>query len=468
MRSEGSGRRRPLRLAAALEPWLRDRELIGAPQAASWAQWSCATRGSATRPVRLAFVDSDVCGHDPRAHAELRHRPFSRPTPPAPSGQGSTGHGLMCTALAAGERFGVAGGSSDIELTLLRLPSAPQVALAGLRSVRDADVVSISQRIDVDCLGLLRELGDRGRGGLGAVLLLSAGNDALSTVGAGDRSSPCLLVGASTIPAFGAGETLAPYSNGGADIDICAPSGHGAGQDHAKGVLAAAQAGDGFLGEAQVVTEVLSPVTSHQELRVQSSEGFHLGGRVLVRTHRSTCHSAMIVGLGRQQLTLAELDLERIPAPKSVTICSRAVAKLAGAAAPGNRAITLDREISAPVGTWLLLVGHDGARECRTLEGSDGRRVALDRPLEQGFRRHAVVAVDRGEFRVAEGTSTSTALIAGVVGLMLSVNPELSPRDIRRLLRETAHWIPGGRSGEPDSYPRVDAFAAVRAAETLT
>ncbi|HET8625171.1 MAG TPA: S8 family serine peptidase [Gemmatimonadales bacterium] len=68
------------------------------------------------------------------------------------------------------------------------------------------------------------------------------------------------------------------------------------------------------------------------------------------------------------------------------------------------------------------------------------------------------------------GTSSATPLVAGVIGLMISANPQLTLADIRRILRNTAEKI-GDRSlydanGHSDEfgYGRVNALAAVEQA----
>jgi subtilisin family serine protease len=71
------------------------------------------------------------------------------------------------------------------------------------------------------------------------------------------------------------------------------------------------------------------------------------------------------------------------------------------------------------------------------------------------------------------GTSSSTPLVAGVIGLMLSANPDLTPNQLRHCLENTAVKI--GPSSSYDSnghsndfgYGKVDAGAAVRAAKNL-
>lgn len=67
------------------------------------------------------------------------------------------------------------------------------------------------------------------------------------------------------------------------------------------------------------------------------------------------------------------------------------------------------------------------------------------------------------------GTSAATPLAAGIAGLMLSVNPSLTPADIRRILRETADKIDSGNAGYDTNgwsnqygFGRVNAAAAVQ------
>ncbi|MFO0591695.1 MAG: S8 family serine peptidase [Polyangiaceae bacterium] len=67
------------------------------------------------------------------------------------------------------------------------------------------------------------------------------------------------------------------------------------------------------------------------------------------------------------------------------------------------------------------------------------------------------------------GTSASTPLVAGVVALMLSVNPSLSPGEVRQILRDTAVKIDPENAKYDENgwspvygYGRVHAGAAVR------
>ncbi len=66
-------------------------------------------------------------------------------------------------------------------------------------------------------------------------------------------------------------------------------------------------------------------------------------------------------------------------------------------------------------------------------------------------------------YTMISGTSMATPHVAGIVGLMLEANPELSPLDIKRLLQETATNMPGLEKWEVGGG-YVNAKAAVAAA----
>ncbi len=78
---------------------------------------------------------------------------------------------------------------------------------------------------------------------------------------------------------------------------------------------------------------------------------------------------------------------------------------------------------------------------------------------------HAYRAVFTTSFATGNGTSFSGPLVAAVAAQILQVNPELSPIDVRDILRMTAH-----QSTAPDNslgWGIVNADAAVRMAESL-
>jgi len=63
------------------------------------------------------------------------------------------------------------------------------------------------------------------------------------------------------------------------------------------------------------------------------------------------------------------------------------------------------------------------------------------------------------------GTSSATPKVAGIVALMLSANPDLRPRDVKRILRETANDIDVAGYDDKTGAGRVNAYEAVKRAQ---
>ena len=68
----------------------------------------------------------------------------------------------------------------------------------------------------------------------------------------------------------------------------------------------------------------------------------------------------------------------------------------------------------------------------------------------------------RDEMSTLAGTSQATAHAAAVACLVLEVQPDLSPVEVRELLKRTGVTVEDTRTGM--SFPRIDAFEAVQAA----
>ena len=70
------------------------------------------------------------------------------------------------------------------------------------------------------------------------------------------------------------------------------------------------------------------------------------------------------------------------------------------------------------------------------------------------------------------GTSSATPLVAGIIGLMLSANPDLTADEVRTMLRDSARQVGSGYDGSGHSpeygYGLVDAYEAVRHAQAAT
>jgi subtilisin family serine protease len=70
-----------------------------------------------------------------------------------------------------------------------------------------------------------------------------------------------------------------------------------------------------------------------------------------------------------------------------------------------------------------------------------------------------------GKYRGINGTSFSAPIVTGVVALMLSVNPNLTPLQVRTILEGTADDISGVGFTYKTGYGRVNAYKAVLAAK---
>ena len=65
------------------------------------------------------------------------------------------------------------------------------------------------------------------------------------------------------------------------------------------------------------------------------------------------------------------------------------------------------------------------------------------------------------------GTSSSTPKVAGIVALMLSANPNLTPAQIKQILRSTADDIDAQGVDDKTGAGRVNAYEAVRVAQQM-
>lgn len=74
------------------------------------------------------------------------------------------------------------------------------------------------------------------------------------------------------------------------------------------------------------------------------------------------------------------------------------------------------------------------------------------------------LAVDGG-YRVGSGTSISAPLVTATVARIRAINPQLGPRQIQHLLKQSSSPLPfGGPDGEPVPFGVLDFDAALRAA----
>jgi subtilisin family serine protease len=92
-----------------------------------------------------------------------------------------------------------------------------------------------------------------------------------------------------------------------------------------------------------------------------------------------------------------------------------------------------------------------------------------DRQGAAGYNADAAVTgVDANYTHSFSGTSSSTPKVAGVVALMLSKNPSLTPAQVKNILRSTAKDIDATGVDDKTGAGRVDALAAVHASQSNT
>lgn len=111
---------------------------------------------------------------------------------------------------------------------------------------------------------------------------------------------------------------------------------------------------------------------------------------------------------------------------------------------------------------WVCAPSNGGNKAVFTADrrGSDGYNPSRGGPAD-----------DQDYFDRFGGTSSATPLVAGIAGLMLSANPNLTVQDVREILKDTADQI--GSSIDYDAqghsdwfgYGRVNALRAVQEAQ---
>ena len=110
--------------------------------------------------------------------------------------------------------------------------------------------------------------------------------------------------------------------------------------------------------------------------------------------------------------------------------------------------------------------------------GENGANILLCAPTETASAGATTTTIQSGYSSQFDGTSSSSPMVSGVVALMLSVNPNLTARDVPLILAETARknnptdaaWIGTGaaRFNHKFGYGTVDAAAAVARAQNWT
>jgi|GEM_PF-1673147 len=116
----------------------------------------------------------------------------------------------------------------------------------------------------------------------------------------------------------------------------------------------------------------------------------------------------------------------------------------------------------------VLAIGATTQTDSRASFSSHGPNIFMSAPGVDIWSTQL-----NSQYGSSGGTSFAAPIVSGVVGLMLSVNPSLTPDDVKQILLETAQKVGGynynwngsdpGHSREL-GYGRIDAFLAVQAA----
>jgi serine protease len=127
----------------------------------------------------------------------------------------------------------------------------------------------------------------------------------------------------------------------------------------------------------------------------------------------------------------------------------------------------------------VAATGRTGARASYSNFGTVPYAITLSAPGGDGPYADTILSLSNtGEYAPAnefyawkQGTSFSAAQVSGVVALMLSVNPGLTPAQVVQALRDTARAFPNGTTDDCDTLRCgggiVDAHAAVLLAQQL-
>jgi len=150
--------------------------------------------------------------------------------------------------------------------------------------------------------------------------------------------------------------------------------------------------------------------------------------------------------------------------------------------ASGNDGLSLDRASISDESelAWVLGVGSSSEFNTKSSYSSYGRSIDILAP--SGEYMGIVATDDYGIYQIGDkerllddgytffsGTSASAPVVSGIVALMLSVNPNLTPEQVREIIISNAQKIGGvdyiAGWNRKYAYGKIDAYASVLAAK---
>ena len=156
------------------------------------------------------------------------------------------------------------------------------------------------------------------------------------------------------------------------------------------------------------------------------------------------------------------------------------------AAGNGNESVDLDGYASNPDVIAVAAINDHGQRSWYSDQGNavwvcapssgdadagEKAIITTDRTGGAGYNAGSE-DVDVDYTSSFGGTSSASPLVAGIIGLILSANPDLTVSEVRTVLKDTAEKVGTGYDASGHSpeygYGRVNACEAVRSAQTMT
>ncbi len=146
-----------------------------------------------------------------------------------------------------------------------------------------------------------------------------------------------------------------------------------------------------------------------------------------------------------------------------------------------------DNENDESTVEWVIGVGASGENNDVTDYSNYGKKIDILAPGGNTFISVGILGLDdsgtqgstynyglvSNNYAFMEGTSFATPVLAGVVALMYSVNPTITPKQVRDILINTADKIGGTKANyyngfdEKRAYGKVNAHRAVLAAREI-
>jgi len=150
--------------------------------------------------------------------------------------------------------------------------------------------------------------------------------------------------------------------------------------------------------------------------------------------------------------------------------------------ASGNNGLSLDEGISDESEVeWVIGVGASGENNDVTIYSNYGKHIDILAPGGDIQRSVGVLGLDdtgtqgstenyglvSNGYAFTNGTSFSTPIVAGVIALMYSVNPNITPKQVREILIATADKVGGNNANYQNGFDERRAYGKLNATKAI-